>query len=103
MAFFKSQDHLVQTQDPLFDATHGSGATAPMTGIYRCVACGAETVAERNSPLPAKTHHVHSPSSMRYSWQLVAMARESPKARPSGTEEKERWEFPDPPDADWRR
>lgn len=56
-----------------FNAEHGPGGEIKYSGIYRCVGCGHEVVAEKGRKLPPENHHEHAPwehGDIR--WQLVA-------------------------------
>ena len=47
MALYKYSQYLTASTDSAFDAEYKPGATPPHSGIYRCLGCGREVVAER--------------------------------------------------------
>ena len=45
---------------PAFTFTYGPSDHVPLSGIYRCDACGHEVAANRGDPLPPQNRHQHS-------------------------------------------
>ncbi len=59
----------MQTGDE-FDALHGPGTVAPLSGLYLCEGCRRSVVTRKGEPLPAVTHHRHEDDrSVR--WRLL--------------------------------
>ncbi len=79
MALYKALMYIGHTQDVSFDKMHGAGATAPLSGIYRCMGCGREVVSEAGKMLPLRDHHEHAPQQGNIVWRLVVWADDRPK------------------------
>lgn len=79
MALYKHGNFLTQTDNAAFDARHSPGATAPYSGIYRCVVCGHEITSEESNPLPPQNHHQHAPGLGPIAWRLIVYADHKPK------------------------
>lgn len=78
MALYKNGDWLTHTHDAAFDATHTPGAHVPHSGIYRCINCGREVVAEQARTFPPQNHHQH-PQKGAVLWKMVVYADHDPK------------------------
>jgi hypothetical protein len=71
MAEYKHPHFLKQLKDAaLFDSLNHPGARTPLTGIYRCQACGHECVSVQDQPLPPQDHHAHS-GRQPVQWRLI--------------------------------
>lgn len=79
MATYKYSEYLYQLDHNAFDTLHSPGAITPHSGIYRCMACGAEVVSERGKPLPPQNHHVHESGLGAIRWKMVVYADHDPK------------------------
>ncbi|HEV2301367.1 MAG TPA: hypothetical protein VGR91_07335 [Stellaceae bacterium] len=79
MALYKYSTYLGQADDAVFDSSHKPGETPPRSGIYRCMGCGREAVAEENKELPPQNHHQHGPSQGTIRWRLIVYADHRPK------------------------
>lgn len=71
MAHYQNASFLIQSQHIKFDKKYPAGATAPDSGIYRCIGCGHEIVAAKGQPLPIQNHHQHAFEFGTVSWQLI--------------------------------
>jgi hypothetical protein len=60
MALYKFSNYLIKSDDNSFDMEYKPGAAPPHSGIYRCLGCGREVVAEESRQLPPQNHHEHS-------------------------------------------
>jgi hypothetical protein len=74
MAMFKDSANMHVTADPQFDQIHNPGATAPHSGIYRCIGCGHEIGISRGRVLPSESHP-HAPSLGKIQWKLLVYAQ----------------------------
>lgn len=79
MAIYKSGAYLTQSQDAAFDAEHEPGGAVPHSGIYRCMGCGREVVAEESRKLPPQNHHEHSSAQGKIRWRMIVYADHKPK------------------------
>ena len=75
MAVYKYQGFLEQDNNPVFDAVHQPGASAPYPGIYRCAGCGHEIAIAGGHTLPPQSHHQHTYSQGAIRWQLIVSHR----------------------------
>ncbi|SRR6266567_962852 len=56
------------------------GQTPPNSGIYRCMGCGREIVAEKDRSFPPQNHHQHkSPAQGHVRWRLIVFADHTEK------------------------
>jgi hypothetical protein len=78
VALYKYASYVKLDRDPAFEADNAPGAAAAKTGIYRCLGCGREVVAERGAPLPAQTHHAHERGQSEMKWRLAVAAIPNP-------------------------
>lgn len=60
MALYKNGNYLTESNDKAFDAEHKPGQIPPHSGIYRCMGCGREIVAEEAKIFPPQNHHQHT-------------------------------------------
>jgi DNA-directed RNA polymerase subunit RPC12/RpoP len=51
----------------------------PHSGIYRCMGCGREVVAEESRKLPPQNHHEHSSAQGKIRWRMIVYADHKPK------------------------
>ena len=79
MAIYKNGVYLTQSQDTAFDIDYEPGGHVPHSGIYRCLGCGREVVAEEARKLPPQNHHEHSPTQGKIRWRLIVYADHTPK------------------------
>jgi hypothetical protein len=79
MALYKYGAYLTESQDASFDSTHKPGATPPHSGIYRCMGCGREIVAEEGRQFPPQNHHQHSTQQGAVLWRMIVYADHRPK------------------------
>lgn len=74
MALYKSAEYLRQSSDGAFDTNYNPGATPPHSGIYRCMGCGREVVAEQERSLPPQNHHQHVAGQGAIRWRMIVYA-----------------------------
>jgi hypothetical protein len=79
MATYRYSQYLLQNNHAAFDAIHSPGTVPPYSGIYRCLGCGREVVAEQSRQLPPQNHHQHSPARGQVRWRLIVYADHEPK------------------------
>ena len=80
MAIYKYDAYVRKhAADPTFDGEQGPGATAPLSGIYRCLGCGREDISKEGNPLPPQNHHQHTISQGTIRWRLAVFADHRPK------------------------
>lgn len=77
---YKYNELLEQSEDGVYDELHEPGAMVHYPGIYRCEACGVETVCTRSLPLPAQNDHAHFAQAQKR-WRLVAWALQVPASQ----------------------
>ena len=77
MAWYKYKHYLNQFKGlgDIYDALYKPGEAPPHSGIYRCMGCGREVLAEQSSKLPPQNHHKHTAS---IQWRLAVYARHEP-------------------------
>jgi hypothetical protein len=74
MALYKHGNYLTQSNDTAFDVEHKPGQTPPHSGIYRCMGCGREIVAEEAKSFPPQNHHQHTANQGTIRWKMIAYA-----------------------------
>jgi hypothetical protein len=74
VALYKEFQYLKKSEDASFDAVHSPGGIPPHSGIYRCVGCGREVVAEAQRKLPPQNHHQHTPTQGAVRWKMIVYA-----------------------------
>lgn len=79
MALYKFSDYLNKSDDKSFDLEYKPGAVPPHSGIYRCLGCGREAVAEESRQLPPQNHHEHSTTQGAIRWRMIVYADHRPK------------------------
>ena len=79
MALYKNGNYLTQSNDAAFDVDHKPGETPPHSGIYRCIGCGREIVAEQERSFPPQNHHTHTQSQGAILWRMIVYADHKPK------------------------
>ena len=79
MALYKYSQYLTTSTDSAFDAEYKPGATPPHSGIYRCLGCGREVVAEESRQLPPQNHHEHATTQGAIRWRMAVYADHKPK------------------------
>jgi hypothetical protein len=75
MALYKDQSDVARSDDEAFDNTYEPPATAPHSGIYKCVGCGREITAISRNPLPTEDHHEHTNGQGSVRWRMVVFAQ----------------------------
>jgi len=71
MALYNNGQYLTQSQDAAFSKDYNPGVQPPYSGIYRCMGCGREVVAEKERQLPPQNHHQHNMSQGTIRWRLI--------------------------------
>jgi hypothetical protein len=79
MAAYQDTKCLTQITHATFDMTFKPGATPHHSGIYRCIGCEREVVAEELRKMPPQDHHHHSPSQGAILWKLIVYAEQNEK------------------------
>lgn len=79
MAIYKDKNFLSQSDEKVFDEEHKPGQTPPLSGIYRCMGCGREIVAEEARQFPPQNHHTHTSAQGAIRWRLIVFADHRPK------------------------
>jgi hypothetical protein len=74
MALYKYSQYLTANQDGAFDKEYKPGEIPPHSGVYRCVGCGREVVAEENRLFPPQNHHAHSYQQGAIRWKMAVYA-----------------------------
>jgi len=69
---YKYSRYIHTSHDAAFDQLYAAGTIAPISGIYRCEACGKQEIGIRDFSLPAQSHHPHSYLQGPIRWRLVA-------------------------------
>ncbi|GAC1332480.1 MAG: hypothetical protein NVSMB26_12180 [Beijerinckiaceae bacterium] len=72
MATYKYHHLLSTSEDLAFDNDHRPGDEALLSGIYRCPACGRETVIEEGGTFPSNHDHTVLQGPVR--WRLLIYA-----------------------------
>lgn len=79
MATYKYPTYIAQNNSAEFDKGYAPGGHVPHSGIYRCLGCGREVVAEQARQLPPQNHHQHANVLVPIRWQLIVYADHEPK------------------------
>ncbi len=79
MALYKHKEFLVQDDDTAFEPDHRPGTVPQHSGIYRCMGCGREIVAEQDRKFPPENHHQHTTQQGAIRWRLIVYADHLPK------------------------
>jgi hypothetical protein len=72
MASYKYRHLLSASEELVFDNDHQPGDRAKLSGIYRCPACGRETVVKEGDAFP--TDHGHAVTEGPVRWRLLVYA-----------------------------
>jgi hypothetical protein len=78
VALYKYAQYVKVDRDPAFEADQPPGGPAAKAGIYRCIGCGREVVAERGAALPSQSHHAHERGQSEMKWRLAVAAITTP-------------------------
>ena len=70
--FYKYRHLLSASEDLVFDHDHQPGDWAKLSGIYRCAACGRETVVREGEDFPSDHGHAVTEGPVR--WRLLVYA-----------------------------
>jgi hypothetical protein len=79
MAYYKYAGNLEKIDHEQFDKYYLPGATPMYSGIYRCMGCGREVVAEDERKLPPQNHHQHGTAQGEIRWRLIVAPDPSEK------------------------
>lgn len=79
MALYKNSSYLAQNNSDAFDTIYNPGAQPAHSGIYRCMGCGREVVAEQSRQLPPQNHHQHTAAQGSVRWKMIVYADHDPK------------------------
>ena len=79
MALYKEKTYLTESSDAVFDKVYKPGETPEHSGIYRCMGCHKEVVAEESGKLPPQNHHEHTTAQGAIRWKLIVYADHKPK------------------------
>ena len=74
MALYNNINYLTQSNDNAFSVDYNPGTQPPHSGIYRCMGCGHEVVAEQSRQLPPQNHHQHSAAQGHIRWRMIVYA-----------------------------
>ena len=72
MVLYKVGTWLTQSNDESFDVIYKPGQQPVHSGIYRCLGCGREVVAEHSRALPPQNHHQHQVHQGEVRWRMAA-------------------------------
>lgn len=78
MALYKYSQYVTQVQDAAFDTTFKPGQAPQHSGIYRCLGCNREVVAEQARTLPPQNHHQHTTAQGAVLWRMAVYAVHTP-------------------------
>jgi hypothetical protein len=79
MALYQNAKWVTATTHAAFDTIFKPGNTPDHSGIYRCLGCGREVVAEQSRTLPPQNHHQHTTAQGDVRWQLAVYAEHDAK------------------------
>lgn len=74
MALYNNINYLAHSNDNAFSMDYNPGTQPPHSGIYRCMGCGREVVAEQGRQLPPQNHHQHSAAQGHIRWRMIVYA-----------------------------
>ena len=74
MATAKYPALIARSDAAIFDVPYNPGDATPVSGIYRCINCGATIVGERGRVLPPQNHHEHAASLGPIIWMLLVQS-----------------------------
>ncbi len=80
MAWYKYKEYLnhFAGSGDAYDQIFKPGAQPHHSGIYRCMGCGREAVAESSRQLPPPPHHQHTTGQGEIRWRLAVFAHNEP-------------------------
>lgn len=79
MALYKNSNWITLSTDAAFDKIYKPGDVPDHSGIFRCLGCGREVVAEQERKLPPQNHHQHTPGNGEIRWQMAVYS--DPRAK----------------------
>lgn len=79
MALYSNSSYLSTSNEAAFNKDHSPGGQVPHSGIYRCMGCHREIVAEESRQFPSQNHHQHNASQGQIRWRLIVYADHQPK------------------------
>ena len=80
MAVYRDLDMLEHAlNSEAFDAEYDPDDGVDHSGIYRCIGCGREIVAEEARKFPPQNHHVHTVRQGRVRWKMIVYAVHAPQ------------------------
>jgi hypothetical protein len=79
MATYKVDKYVTQNNSTAFDHDYQPGQQPPHSGIYKCMGCGHEIVAEEARSFPPQNHHQHTQQQGRIRWRLIVYAEHDSK------------------------
>ncbi|MDO3641280.1 hypothetical protein [Mucilaginibacter sp. L3T2-6] len=74
MAIYHDAQYLKQGHNSAFNTDHRPGGNVPHSGIYRCMGCGREIVAEERRQFPPHSHHQHTAAQGIIRWRMTVYA-----------------------------
>ena len=78
MTLFRRSNDIEVSISPAFDKEYRPGETPNRPGIYRCVGCGSEAIADASKPLPLDLHSRHLTAQGATRWRLAVAAQLEP-------------------------
>jgi hypothetical protein len=78
MPVYHDSIYFSHSTEEAFQTLYEAGEVPRYSGIYRCVGCGRETVAEAPHQLPEKNSHKHSAVQGPMKWKLIVYPRLAP-------------------------
>ena len=79
MAVYSNINYLTHNIHVAFNVDHSPGQSVPFSGIYRCLGCHREVVAEKARQFPPQNHHQHNYMQGNVRWRLIVYADQEPK------------------------
>ena len=73
MAVYQDSSFLIRCDHFDFNMILVPGTRASVSGIYRCIGCGHEIVAEKGQLLPEHDEHTHGFELGPTRWQLIVL------------------------------
>lgn len=74
MALYNDSKYLTQNNDDVFTREFKPGEQPIRSGIYRCMGCHREVVAEQDRQLPPQNHHQHTATQGQVRWRMIVYA-----------------------------
>ena len=75
MAYYQNSNWVKHAAGTIFDSIHKPGEKPVVSGIYRCIGCGHEVVAESSREFPPQNHHQHTKEQGDIQWQLAVSTK----------------------------